>query len=136
MRMGLFSKKIKTNPVVETQGLRIKYNTVNEIWQFSHKGVDFVAYGAMFVVPPPERLLSVLEDIDRLRPEMIRRLVEGWKDSKDVRTNDGESYRVNLTDFHSPGSFEVSWSGGASWGDMAIDFTITNHEITEECWGD
>ena len=136
MRMGLFSKKTKAKPVVETQGLRIEYDPEHELWQFSHKGTDYVAYGPTFVVPPVERLASIQADIDRLRPEMIRRLAEGWKDAKDVKTNDGESYLVNLTDFHSSGTFEVSWSGGESWGDMGVDFTINNHEITDESWGD
>jgi hypothetical protein len=134
--MGIFSKKIKAKPVVETQGLRIEYDPEDEIWQFTHNGADFVAYGTAFVVPSLERLSTIQADIDRLRAEMTRRLAEGWKDSKDVKTNDGESYLVNLTDLHSQGSFEVSWSGGESWGDMGIDFTISNHEITDESWGD
>lgn len=134
--MGIFSKKNKAKPVVETQGLRIEYDPENEIWQFTHKGADFVAYGATIVVPSLEHLATIQADIDRLRPEMTRRLAEGWKDSKDVKTNEGETYLVNLTDLHSLGSFEVSWSEGESWGDMGIDFTIKNHEITDESWGD
>lgn len=134
--MGLFSKKVKANPVVETQGLRIQYDSENEVWQFSYQGTDFVAYGATFVVPTPERLASIQGDIDKLRPEMVRRLAEWWRDSKDVKTNDGESYLVNLTDLQSLGTFEVSWSGGDSWGDVGVDFTINNHAITDESWGD
>ena len=134
--MGLFSKKAKVNPVVETQGLQIQYDAENEIWQFSYKGADFIVYGTTLVVPSLERLAGIQTDIDRLRPEMSRRLAEGWKDSKDVKTNDGESYLVNLTDLHSSGTFEVSWSGGESWGDVGVDFTISNHEITDESWGD
>jgi hypothetical protein len=134
--MGLFSKKVKANPVVETQGLRIEYDTGNEIWQFRHQDAHFVAYGTTFVVPPPERLAAILSDIDRLRPEMIRRLAAGCEEMKDIKTNDGETYLVNLTDLHSEGGFDVSWSGGESWGDMGVDFTITNHAITDESWGD
>jgi hypothetical protein len=134
--MGIFSKKTKPHPAIETQGLRIEYDTRNECWQFSYAGTDFVAYGTAFVAPPQERLLSILADIEKLRPEMLRRLAEGLKDSPEVKTNDGETYLVNLTDLHSQGSFEVSWSGGESWGDMGIDFTISNHEITDESWGD
>ena len=134
--MGLFSKKRKVNPVIETQGLRIQYDPQSEIWEFKHNGMEFVAYGTSFVVPCLERLAGIQEDVDRLRPEMSRRLTEGWKNSKDVKTNDGESYFVNLTDLQSSGTFEVSWSGGESWGDVGVDFTIRNHEITDESWGD
>ncbi len=130
--MGLFTKKAKANPVVETQGLRIQYDPTSEIWQFSHNGTDFVGYGTTFVVPSPERLASIQADIDRLRPEMTRRLA----DSKNVKSNDGETYLVNLTDLQSSGTFELSWSGGESWGDMGVDFTINNHDITDESWGD
>jgi hypothetical protein len=134
--MGLFSKKPRTNATVEIEGLRAEYDLANECWQFSHKGADFVAYGTALVVPSEERLSSIIADIDKLRPEMIRRLAEGWKDSKDVKTNDGETFRVNITDLASQGSFDVSWSGAESWGDMGIDFTIKDHAITDESWGD
>jgi len=134
--MGLFSKEPKANPAVETEGLRIEYDSANDCWQFSHHGADFIVYGTTVVVPSQERLSSILADIEKLRPEMTRRLVEGWKDSKDVKASDGEICFVNLTDFHSEGNFVVTWSGGQSWGDMGIDFTIANHEITDESWGD
>ena len=41
-----------------------------------------------------------------------------------------------LTDLHASGNYGVSWSGGESWGDMGVDFRISNHEITDEAWGD
>jgi hypothetical protein len=50
--------------------------------------------------------------------------------------NGGEEFSVNLTDFQSDGTFEVSWSGGATWGDMGIEFTIKDHVIADESWGD
>ncbi len=132
MNMGLFTTKTKAKPAVETQGLRIEYDAKGEMWQFSHKGTDFVAYGATFVVPSPDRLASVLADVEALRPEMVRRVAG----SGNVKPNDGESCFVNLTDLESSGSFEVSWSGGESWGDMGVDFTIKNHKVIDEAWGD
>lgn len=134
--MGIFSRKAKANPVVETQGLRLTYDLDNEIWQFSHEGTDFAAYGATFVVPSLERMASIQADIAKLRPEMTRRLADYCKDSTDVKPNDGESYIVNLTDLQSLGTFEVCWSGGESWGDLGVDFEINNHEIANESWGD
>jgi hypothetical protein len=128
--MGLFSKKSKANPAVEIDGIKIEYDLANEFWQFSHKGQDFVAYSATFVIPSQARLSSILTDIEKLKPEMIQRF------SKEVRANDGEIFLVNLTDLQAQDSFEVSWSGGKSWGDMGVDFTIRNHAITDEAWGD
>jgi hypothetical protein len=134
--MGIFSKKTKSNPVVETQGLRIEYDPASECWEFSHEGIAFIAYGTTSVVPSQEHFSSILTDMNKLRPEMARRLAEGWKDSEDVKANDGETCLVDITELHSQGDFVASWSGGESWGDMEVDFTITNHEIADESWGD
>ncbi len=134
--MGLFSKKTKARPTIETQGLRIEYDPDNEIWQFRDNDIEFVVYGTTCVVPSPDQLAAIHADISKLRPEMVRKLAAGWKDWQGVRMDDGETFLVNLTDLRSQGSFEVCWSGGESWGDMGIDFTISNHEITDESWGD
>src|SRR5690349_41041 len=128
--MGLFSKKSKANPAVEIDGIKIEYDLANEYWQFSRKGADFVAYSATFIIPSEALLSSILADIENLQPEMIQRL------SKEVKANDGETFLINLTDLHAQDSFEVSWSSGKSWGDMGVDFTIRNHAITDESWGD
>lgn len=134
--MGFFSKGTKANPVIETEGVRIEYDPEIECWQFSHKSNDFVAYATALVLPTQEQLASILADIIKLRPEMAQRMAKGCTVSKGVRTNDGETYLVNVTDFCAQGTFVVSWSGGKSWGDMGVDFTITNHEIADESWGD
>jgi hypothetical protein len=134
--MGLFSKKCKPHPVIETHGLRIEYKTEDEFWRFTHDGVEFVSYGTAFVVPAPDCVSSIVADVERLGPEMRRRVGEFWKDHDGVKINDGETFFVDLTQLHAEGSFDVSWSGGKSWGDMAIDFTILNHEIANETWGD
>ena len=134
--MGLFSKKPKTLPTIQTQGLRIEYDPDTEVWQFQDSGIDFVLYGQTCFAPSRDQLADIRSDINRLRPEMLQKLGEGWKDWKGVRMNDGETFLVNLTNLQSQGSFDVCWSGGESWGDMGIDFTIKDHEITDESWGD
>ena len=134
--MGLFSKKSKPKPAIETLGLRIEFDPDNEVWQFSDNGIDFVFYGPACVAPSRDQLTDIHADLTRLRPEMMRKLAEGWKQWPGVKMNDGETLLVNLTNLHSESSFEVCWSGGASWGDMGIDFTIKNHAITDESWGD
>jgi len=128
--MGLFSKRSKANPAVEIDGIKIEYDLANEYWQFSHKGADFVAYSATFIIPSEALLSSILAATENLQPEMIQRL------SKEVKADDGETFLINLTDLHAQDSFEVSWSSGKSWGDVGVDFTIRNHAITDESWGD
>jgi hypothetical protein len=134
--MGLFSKKPKLNPVIDTQGLRIEYSIDHAWWEFTHQGVNFISYGANFSCPSREQLRSILSDVEKLKPEMIMRLADGWKDWKGIKMNDGETICVNLTDFQSQGSFEVSWAGGSTWGDMGIDFIVKDHALTDEAWGD
>jgi hypothetical protein len=41
-----------------------------------------------------------------------------------------------LQDFATDKSFEISWFGGASWGDMGVEFTIKDGVILQENWGD
>lgn len=134
--MSLFSKEPKVQPTIETQGLRIEFDSENGIWQFSDRGFDYVIYGSRCAAPSPEQLSEIHTDINRLRPEMTRRLVEGLRDCQGAKMNDGETFLVNPTDFQSQAAFEVCCSGGESWGDMGIDFTIENHEITDESWAD
>ena len=134
--MGLFTKKTKIKPVVETQGLRIEFDSEYEIWQFNDGGINFVVYGPVCEAPSRDQLGEIRSDINRLRPEMAQKVAHGLKDYEGVKTNDGETFVVNITDLQSQGTFDVCWSGGESWGDMGVDFTIKNHEIKEESWGD
>jgi hypothetical protein len=134
--MGLFSKKITEKPTVESQGLHIEYDPDTEIWQFSDKGTAFVAFGRACAVPSLSQIADIHADVDRLTLEMARKLEKGVKECQGVKMNDGETFLVNITDLRSKGSFEVSWSGGQSWGDMGIDFTIKDHKIIDESWGD
>ena len=134
--MGLFSKKPKPNPVIETQDLRIEFNASYEQWRFHYGGVEFYSFGSTFSLPTLEQLDRMLSDIEHLKPEMIRRVVDGWKNSLEITPDDGKEFSVSLTDFASIGSFEVSWTNERVWADMGIDFTIKNHSIIEENWGD
>ena len=80
---------------------------------------------------------SILTTLDALKPEMRTRLQKGlceWGDES--KLDDGETYSVNVQDFASEKSFTVSWAGGTSWGDLGVDFTIRDHAIVDESWGD
>lgn len=132
----VFSRTHRPNPVIGTQGLRIEYHLEHDLWKFSYEGTHFISYGSMFSCPTQAQLDTILSDIDRLRPEMIQRLAHGWKDYEGVKLDDGEVFSVNLTDFTSERTFDISWSRGPTWGDMIIDFTIKDHAIINESWGD
>jgi hypothetical protein len=134
--MGLFSKRGTAKPTVVTQGLRIEYDRDIDLWRFNDNGVAFVACGSACTVPSLSQIADIRADIAALRPEMLRRLEKSCKEWPGVKTNDGETLLVNITNLQSQSSFDVVWCGGASWGNIAIDFTIKNHEITAESWSD
>jgi len=62
------------------------------------------------------------------------RTMSEWGD--DSKLDDGESFSINVQDFATDKSLTVSWSDGASWGDLGVDFTIKDHAIVDESWGD
>ena len=75
--------------------------------------------------------------VESLKPEMRRRLAKGlaeWGDG--CKLDDGETYSISVEEFATGRSFSVSCSGGASWGDLAVDFTIKDDAIVDETWGD
>lgn len=134
-KMGIFSKKPKVNPTIEFEGVAVEYKVEQDWWEFTFEGTEFMSHGAKFTWPAQSRLKSILNDIERLKPEMVRRLTEGFKDAG-IKTNEGETYFVVQANNGSAGEFEVTWSGGRNWGDMGIDFMIENHEIVNEEWSD
>lgn len=134
--MGLFSSKPKAKPTITASGLQIEYDTGNECWQFRHQSTEFIAFGPSFVLPSDERLSAILGDIRALLPEMEARIEKEFSETPEVKTKDGETYMVDLSGGDAPDVYVVSWSGGASWGDLAVDFTIKNHGIINEAWGD
>jgi len=134
--MGLFSKTPKPDPKITVEGIEILFHREHEWWEFKYRGVDFISYDIALAMPTKAELDTILADLDSLKPEMRSRLKKGlvgWSDSK---LDDGESFMVDVKDFVASKTFSVSWSGGASWGDMGADFTIKNHEIIDEAWGD
>jgi hypothetical protein len=130
--MGFFSKVPKSKPKIIVEGIEIQFyqQTGHNIWEFTYRGTDFCAFEPVFTLPGRAELDCILNTVDSLTPEMMSRL------KKDLAVNDGESFMVNVQDFAAKGSFVVSWSDGASWGDMGVDFTIKDSAIQSEDWGD
>ena len=134
--MGLFTKRQKPNPGIAAQGLEIEYDSDHECWKFQYRGMDFVCFGTFLRLPTKEQLDALLETAESLKPEMRARLEKELKGYGNLKLDDGESCLVNVEEFAATGVFIVSWSDGASWGDMAADFTIKDGAIIDEAWGD
>jgi hypothetical protein len=130
--MGLFSKAPKSNPKIIVEGIEIVFyrQTGHDIWEFKYRGIEFFSPKPVFAFPTKAGLDDILNALDSLKAEMRSRL------KKSLKLDDGESYMVDVQDFAAERSFEVSWSGGASWGDMGVDFTIRDGAILSENWGD
>lgn len=134
--MGLFSSKPKAKPTITVNGLRVEYDTSNECWQFRYQDTEFIAFEPNFVMPSEQRLSAILTEIKALLPEMEARIKKEFSETPEVKMKDGETCMVDLSGAGSPDEYVVTWSGGASWGDLAVDFTIKNHGISTEQWGD
>jgi len=134
--MGLFKKPTKILPRITIEGIDVVFDPDHNWWEFSYEGTGFITFESQLFMPSREQLDGILSDVTALRSVMLDRLSKGWSDWDGVKMDDGESYQINLAEFSTEGSFEVSWSGGASWGDMGIEFTILNREILHETWGD
>ncbi len=135
--MGLFSKSPKSSPKIVVEGIEIAFRQDYGGWTFAYRSIEFTSFQATFALPTKAELDSILSTLDSLKPEMRKRLQKGLTEwGENSKLDDGESCLVNLEDFVPDKTFTVSWSGGASWGDIAGDFTIKNHEIIDESWGD
>ena len=135
--MGLFSKTPKPNGRIIIQGLKIDFKVESGWWEFKHRDVDFVSFDPTLTLPSIEELDGILKDLQLLKSEFESRISNGlsqWGDGCSI--NDGETCLINIEDYSKDKSVVVSWSGGESWGDLAVDFTISNHMITDESWGD
>ena len=135
--MGLFSKAPKQSPKVVVEGIEITFHQDCGGWIFTYRGTEFASFHPTLTLPAKADLDSILSTLDSLKPEMRKRLQEGlgkWGDG--CKLDDGESCLVNVEDFVTDKAFTASWSGGASWGDLAGDFIIKNYEIIDESWGD
>lgn len=134
--MGLFSKKPKAKPTINVDGIAVSLDPKFNMWEFTYSDHKFFTYASDLHMPARDELDGILADIAELKPEMLQRLEKGWSEWDDVKVNDGESYSINLDTFGSERSFGVSWTDGATWGDMEIIFWVRNHQIADESWDD
>ena len=134
--MGLFSKSPKLNPKLTVEGIEIEFHRDHEWWGFTYRGTEFCSFESALTLPNKAELDSILDTLESLRPEMRTRLQKGLTEWGDSKLDEGESCSVNVQDFARDKTFTVSWSDGASWGDLGVDFTIKDHAISDESWGD
>lgn len=134
--MGIFSKTAKPNPKITVDGIEITFHQEYGGWTFRYRGAEFSSFDSELKLPTKVEIDLIMDTVVALKPEMRVRLEKGLKEWGDCKLDDGESFSVNVQDFVRDKTFMVSWSEGASWGDLAVDFTIKNGAITEEDWGD
>jgi hypothetical protein len=135
--MGIFSKTPKPNPKITIEGIEIAFHQEYAGWAFTYRGTDFLSFKPTLTLPTKLELDFILDTLESLKPEIRTRLQKGlseWGDGS--KLEDGESYSVNVQEFSTDKSFTVSWSDGASWGDLGVDITIKDHAIIDESWGD
>jgi hypothetical protein len=138
LKMGLFSRAAKPNPKIIVDGIDIEFYRDQEWWGFTYRGIKFASFELSLMLPTKVELAGILATVDSLKAEMRSRLKKGlseWGDG-DVKLDDGESCLVDLAKFVSEKTFIASWSGGRSWGDVGVDFTIKDQVIIDEAWGD
>ena len=134
--MGLFSKTPKPNPMIAFEGIEFLFHRDHELWEFTYRGTRFSSFAPVLILPTKAQLDSILSTLESLMPELRTRLQNGLKEWSDSTLDDGETQRVDVKDFVSDGIFFVSWSDGASWGDLGVEFTIKESSIIDESWGD
>jgi hypothetical protein len=135
--MGLFSKTPKPNPKITVEGIDIEFHRDHEWWEFTYRETEFVSFDPALVLPTRAELDAILATLESLQPEIRTRLKKGLSEwGHNSKLDDGETYSVDVKDFAKERTFSVSWSDGASWGDMGVDFTIRDNAIIDESWGD
>jgi len=134
--MGLFSKTTKPNPKIVIHGIEIEFHPDHEWWGFTYRGTKFSCFQLSLTLPTNVELDAILDTVESLKQEMRSRLKKGLSQWGDSKLDDGESYSVDLHDFATDKTFTVSWSDGASWGDLGVDFTIKDQAIVDETWAD
>lgn len=134
--MGLFSKTPKPNPKITIDGIEIELRH-HERWEFTYRGTTFSSFELSLTLPTKAELDAILNTVDSLQAEMRSRVMKELSEyGDDVKLGDGASCSVDVGHFAAEKTFVISWSGGASWGDLAVDFTIRGQEIVDEAWGD
>jgi hypothetical protein len=134
--MGLFSKTPKLIPKITFEGIEFSYHRDHDWWEFTYRGTEFCSFEPVLNLPTKAQLDSILSTLESLMPQLRTRLEKGLREWTESKLNEGETHSVDVKDFAKDGTFTVSWSGGASWGDMGVDFTINGQEIVDESWGD
>lgn len=134
--MGFFSKTARPDPKITVEGIEIAFHRDHQWWEFTHRGTEFRSFELSLTFPTKAEIEAILDTVESLKPEMRSRLVKGFAECGDSKPDDGESYSVDVKDFVREKTFTVSWSDGASWGDLGVDFTIKDHAIIDEAWGD
>jgi hypothetical protein len=135
--MGIFSKTPKPNPKITFECIEFTFHRDHEWWEFTYRGAEFCSFTPTLSLPTRAELDSIVSTVESLRPDMRKRLAKGlaeWGDG--CKLDDGETCSISLEEFATDRSFSVSWSDGASWGDLGVDFTIKDHAIVDESWGD
>ena len=134
--MGIFSKTPKSNPKLTVEGMDITFHHEYGGWAFTYRGTEFSSFERALTLPTTVELDSILSTVESLKPEMRTRLQKGLSEWGDSKLDDGESYSINVQDYAADKTLTVSWSDGASWGDLGVEFTIRDHAIVDESWGD
>jgi hypothetical protein len=136
--MGWFSKTPKPNPRIAFDGIEAEFLRGSEHWTFNYRKIDFSSFELSLTLPSKSRLDAMVDSLTSLGPEMKSRLENGLREwgGSVPKVNDGESCMIDISNLSTEGVFTVTWSDGASWGDMAVDFTVKDDAIIDEAWGD
>ena len=135
--MGLFFKTPKPNPKLTVEGTEVAFNQDYGGWEFRYRGTDVSSFQPTLTLPSKLDLDSILDTLESLKPDMRTKLQKGLREwGEGSKLDDGESCSVDVQNFATDNSFIVSWSDGASWGDLGVDFTIKDQAIVDESWGD
>ena len=104
---------------------------------FVYREKEFYCFDAELTLPSQPQINSLLAGLAALDNDMKPRIKNGLKQwtGGAAKFDDGEKYIIDVTGF-AQGSIVAKWSGGKSWGDMGVDFSIKNGSIVEEDWGD
>ncbi len=135
--MSIFFKASKPNPKITFEGIEFTFHRDHEWWEFTYRGAEFCSFVPTLSLPTKAELDSIVNTVESLKPELRKRLAKGlaeWGDG--CKLDDGETYSINIERFAADKSFSVSCSGGASWGDLGVDFTIKDQAVTDDSWGD
>jgi hypothetical protein len=134
--MGLFSKTPKPNPKIVVEGMEIVFHRDHEWWEFVYRGAEFSSFEPALTLPTKAELNHILATLEALKPELRTRVKKGLSEWGDSKMDIPETCSINVQDFATAKTFTVSWSDGASWGDLGVDFTIRDQAIVDESWGD